>query len=104
MTYADIQLDRATAKKLQAVLTAMGNSDLRNNKDVGVQKRRSQRGVPHVLVKVKDATYSVCWFWQRRFYRVFFPFPSDDAPQTRYDFTTPDEVSTFFLEQANRGD
>lgn len=103
MTYKDIQLDRGTQKKLTAALEAMGDTALRNHKDVGMKKVRSARGVPHVIIKIRNNLYSVCWFWQRGFYRVFYPYPSPEhETQQRRDFKTPQELAAFFLAEVNR--
>lgn len=58
--------------------------------------RVSQRGVPHVVVVRGETTYSVCWFSRGGFWRVFFPYPSWGAEQTKLDFYNDNEVVQYF--------
>lgn len=95
----DSDFDKPTQTRLQAVLNVMAKTELRTNPDVGFRKARSERGVPHIIIKVGATAYSVCWFWQRRIYRVFTPYPSLGAAQERFDFAHPGAVTDFFCAQ-----
>lgn len=54
--------------------------------------RRSQRGVPHVLVFDADGNplASVAFFGKGRFYRCFHPWPS--SHQKKYSSQLPDKI------------
>ncbi len=68
----------------------------------GCRLRWSARGVPHA-VKLGEGSYSVCWFGEGRFYRVFWPYPSEygQRPVTKTDFATVAEV-VWYLGQGGR--
>ena len=67
----------------------------------GAYLRYSLRNVPHLVVTVDGATFSVAYFRGEKFYRIFWPFLG--KVQTRDDRQTPEEVIQYFVEVANEG-
>jgi len=56
----------------------------------------SAKGVPHVIVKVKNTVYSLCWFNKIKKWRLFFPYGDKSIAQTRFDFDT-NNIIRFFM-------
>lgn len=67
---------------------------LKNVEGVNLQEKISKKGVPLLVVKVKDITHSVCYFGKSNSYRIFFPFPSEQ--QERLDLKNQQEVIVYF--------
>jgi len=62
----------------------------------GTQTRFSKRGVPHLIVWVKNEVYSLCFFGSSKIWRLFHPYPSYGSSQTRKDFLTIEGVVNYF--------
>ena len=58
-----------------------------------LQFRWSRRKVPHIILQLRTETYSVCYFGNDKFYRVFYPYPS--STQEQHNCQTPEEVIEF---------
>jgi len=56
--------------------------------------RRSQRGVPHVVVRDPhgNPVASVAFFKRGRFYRCFSPYPCRGDKQKKFSSQLPDEI------------
>lgn len=57
--------------------------------------RWSYNGVPHIVLKLKSKTYSVCYFGREKIYRVFHPYPSGGDAVTRHNCKCPEEVISY---------
>jgi hypothetical protein len=80
---------RATWRQLEAVQLALGSAN------IVADIRESARGVPHLLVMGGDGEpmASVAWFGREEMYRVFWPWPSNGATQSKRTHYTPEGVS-----------
>ncbi len=50
---------------------------------IGGFVRLSKKGVPHIVVERGGRTYSVCYFASTNTFRVFWPYPSYGAVQSK---------------------
>lgn len=61
-----------------------------------VKARFSRRNVPHLVVSTKDNTFSIYFFKNTRTWRIFYPYPSHDKPQVKFDVPSFGQVVEYF--------
>jgi hypothetical protein len=70
--------------------------------EVGGIYRVSRRGVPHIIKKIGDITYSACFFIKGNFWRVFYPFGRfGQFEQTKITMDCADDVKIFLGKKHN---
>ncbi len=63
-------------------------------KKIGGEVRISKRGVPHIVIAKGDTTYSIAYMGRKRFWRVFYPYPSNN--QKKKNFSNIEQLQLFF--------
>jgi len=75
----------------------------RIKKHIGGESKISNNNVPHLVIKGKETTYSICYFGSTRTIRVFDNYLNFRVPQKKYTFKEWGEVVRFLKPLTKEG-